>query len=189
MISQSKTYIQLTIVTTLVVTIFFSCKPDFEQVQKVGVLQNQPIGEAKNIDLKYTEIKEDSVQLLANLLSPNMLDYSNRRFGYSEFPNGIVLKIYDDQNQKTTITSEYAIYYTQTDIIDLQGNVIVATPQHDSLFTEQLYYNENLEWVFTNKAFLYKRTTGFTKGNGFDSDKDFKNFQMLEMGGDFELEN
>jgi hypothetical protein len=26
-------------------------------------------------------------------------------------------------------------------------------------------------------------------GSGFDSDKDFKNFQMLEMGGDFELDN
>ena len=29
----------------------------------------------------------------------------------------------------------------------------------------------------------------FTKGNGFDSDKGFTNFQMLEMGGDFELDN
>ena len=42
------------IVTVIAVTMFFSCKNDFGEVQKIGVLQNQPIGEAENIDLKYT---------------------------------------------------------------------------------------------------------------------------------------
>ena len=177
------------IVTAIAVTMFFSCKNDFGEVQKIGVLQNQPIGEAENIDLKYTELKEDTVKLLANLISPKMLDYSNRGFAFSEFPDGIELKIYDDDDNKTTITSSYAIFYTETDIIDLRGNVVIATQNKDTLFTEQLYYNEKLEWVFTNHPFYFKRTTGFTKGNGFDSDKEFKNFQMLEMGGDFELDN
>ena len=177
------------IVTAIAVTMFFSCKNDFGEVQKVGVLQNQPIGEAENIDLKYTELQQDTVKLLANLLSPKMLDYSNRDFKFSEFPDGIELKIYDDDNNKTTITSEYAIFYTDTDIIDLRGDVVIATQNKDTLFTDQLYYNEKLEWVFTNHPFYFKRTTGFTKGNGFDSDKGFKNFQMLEMGGDIELDN
>ncbi len=177
------------IVTVIAVTMFFSCKNDFDEVQKIGILQNQPIGEAENIDLKYTELKEDTVKLLANLLSPKMLDYSNRDFKFSEFPDGIELKIYDDDGKKTTITSKYAIFYADTDIIDLRGDVVIATQNKDTLFTEQLYYNEKLEWVFTNHPFYFKRTTGFTKGNGFDSDKAFKNFQMLEMGGDFELDN
>ena len=90
----------------------------------------------------------------------------------------------------TKITSRYAIFYSDTDIIDLRGNVRIATHQKDTLYTEQLYYNEKLEWVFTNESWLFKRAFGSTQhGNGFDSDKDFKNFQMLEMGGDFELDN
>jgi LPS export ABC transporter protein LptC len=177
------------LVTTIVVTLFFSCNNDFGEVQKVGILQNQPISEASNINLTYTELQEDTVKLLANLESPKMLDYSNRGFAFSEFPKGIELKVYDADNNKTTITSEYAVFYTETDIIDLRGNVIIVTHNKDTLFTEQLYYNEKLEWVFTNHPFYFKRTAGFTKGNGFDSDKDFKNFQMLEMGGDFELDN
>ena len=189
------------IVTAIAVTMFFSCKNDFDKVQKIGVLQNQPIGEAVNIDLKYTELKDNNkrikvqeddsleVKLVANLLSPKMLDYSNRDFPFSEFPEGIELKVYDEANNKTTITSNYAIFYTDTDIIDLKGDVVIATPNKDTLFTDQLYYNEKLKWVFTNHPFYFKRTTGYTKGNGFDSDKDFKNFQMLEMGGDFELDN
>ncbi len=97
------------VVIAIVVTTFFSCNNNFEEVQKVGVLQNQPVGEAEDIDLKYTEVKEDTVNLLANLLSPKMLDYSNRSFAFSEFPKGIELKIYDKDNKQTTITSNYAI--------------------------------------------------------------------------------
>jgi len=177
------------LVTAIVVTLFFSCNNDFNEVQKVGVLQNQPIGEAENIDLKYTEYKDDTVQVLANLLSPKMLDYSNRDFAFSEFPNGVVLKVYDEDNNLTTITSGYAIYYTETGIIDLRDDVVIATHTKDTLFTDQLFYNDKLEWVFTNERFIFKRLTGTTHGFGFDSDKTFKKYEILEMGGDIELNN
>lgn len=178
------------LVTAYVVTLFFGCENNFSDVKKVGILQNQPIGEAENIDLKYTEFTDDTVRVKANLISPKLLDYSNRDFAFSEFPDGIELKVYDNDGKMTKITSRYAIFYSDTDIIDLRGNVRIATHQKDTLYTEQLYYNEKLEWVFTNESWLFKRAFGSTKhGSGFDSDKDFKNFQMLEMGGDFELDN
>ena len=177
------------LVTAIAVTLFFSCNNNFNDVQKVGVLQNQPIGEAENIDLKYTEYKDSTVNLLANLISPKMLDFSNRNFAFHEFPKGIELRTYDENNNMTVITSDYAILFSDTDIIDLRGNVKIATQQKDTLFTEQLYYNQKLEWVFTNERWLFKRSVGPLHGIGFDSDKAFKNFQMLEMGGDFELDN
>jgi LPS export ABC transporter protein LptC len=179
------------LVTAIAVTLFFACENNFNEVQKVGVLQNQPIGEAEDIDLKYTELKEDtdSVHLKANLISPKMLDYSNRDFAYSEFPDGIFLKMYDDNNKLTTIRADYAIFYSETDIIDLRGKVTITTHEKETLVTDQLYYNEKIEWLFTNEPWVFTRSVGPLYGVGFDSDKDFKNFQMLEMGGDFELDN
>ncbi len=177
-------------VTALAVTLFFGCENDFDDVQKVGVLQNQPVGEAENIDLKYTELQQDTiVHLLANLISPKMLDYSNRGFAFREFPDGILLKIYDKDDNQTTITSRYAIFYPSTNIIDLRGKVTITTHNNEHLVTDQLYYNDKLEWLFTNEPWIFNRSAGPLHGIGFDSDKDFKNFQMLEMGGDFELDN
>lgn len=184
-----KEYKALSIVTTLVVTMLFSCKNNFKDVQKVGVLQNEPIGEAENIDLKYTEYKDSVVFLKANLLSEKLLDYSNRDFQFSEFPEGIELKLYDEAGKKTTIFSDYAVVFDETNIIDLQGNVIIATHEKDTLFTEQLYYDQKSEWVFTNYAFTFKRTSGITEGYGFDADRALEKFQMLEMAGDFEVDN
>jgi LPS export ABC transporter protein LptC len=169
-------YIKLIVVTTLVVTTIFSCESNFKEVQQIGVLQNQPIGEAKDINLKYTEAEDSIGRVVANLESPKMLDYSNRDFSFSEFPNGVRLSLYDENNQKNVVLADYAIVYKATDLIDLQGNVILITPQKDSLFAEQLYYDQKNQWLFSNLPVRLKSATA-NNGHGdiFDSDTKFKN--------------
>lgn len=171
------------IVTVIAVTMFFSCKNNFKEVQKVGILQNEPIGEAEHIDLKYTEKLEDSGKLKANLKSPKMFDYSNRSFAFSEFPQGIHLTVFDEENNKSVIVSDYAIFYSETDLIDLQGNVVISTHSRDTLFAEQLYYDQKREWLFTNKPVTLRSGSEISHGKGFDSDSNFKNFEVTEMSG------
>lgn len=178
-------HIILNTVTVLAVTVFFSCKNNFKDVQQVGVLQNEPVGVADTINLKYT----DSFKLRANLLSPKMLDYSNRDFGFSEFPEGIELLIYDDQGNESKILADYAMVYNETDLIDLQGNVILATHQKDSLFAPQMYYDQKNEWVFTNKAVRLRTDGSDLNGRGIDSDRNFNRPEMLEVGGFVEVDN
>nr|WP_321222006.1 LPS export ABC transporter periplasmic protein LptC [uncultured Psychroserpens sp.] len=183
-------HIKLCIVTTVVVTMFFSCESNIKEVQKIGILQNQPIGEAKNINLKYTEAKDSIGKVVANLESPKMLDYSNRDFSFSEFPDGVRLSLYDEKNQKNVVIADYGIVYNATDLIDLQGNVILVTPQRDSLFAEQLYYDQKNEWLFSNLPVRLKSATA-NNGHGdiFDSDTKFKNYTILEGRGDMILKD
>ncbi len=178
------------IVTAIAVTMFFSCKNNFKEVQKIGVTQNQPIGEAKDINLKYTEVEDTIGKVVANLESPKMLDYSNRDFSFSEFPDGIRLSLYDDNNEKNVVLADYAIVYNATDLIDLQGNVVLITPQNDSLFAKQLYYDQKREWLFTNLPVELKSTTSNSgRGDIFDSDTKFKNYTILEGQGDMLLKD
>ena len=183
-------HIKYIIVTVITVTMFFSCKNNFKEVQKIGVLQNQPIGEAKNINLKYTEAEDSIGHVIANLESPKMLDYSNRDFSFSEFPDGLRLSLYDENNQKNVVLADYGIVYNKTDLIDLQGNVILITPQNDSLFAEQLYYDQKLQWLFSNQPVRLKSITA-NSGHGdiFDSDTKFKNYTILEGRGEMILKD
>lgn len=178
-------HIILNTVAALVVTVFFSCKNNFKDVQQVGVLQNEPIGEADTINLKYT----DSFRLKANLLSPKLYDYSNRNFAFSEFPKGIELIIYDEDGNASKIFSDYAVVYNETDLVDLKGNVILATHEKDSLFTEQMYFDQKKEWVFTNKEFRLVTEGTDISGRGFDSDRNFDDYEMLEFGGFMDVDN
>lgn len=161
------------------VLIVFSCNNNLTSIQKLNFSANKPIGEAQQINLKYT----DSGRLSANLISPKMLDFSNRNFAYNEFPDGITLHLFDKQNHKSTVVADYAISYEDTGLIDLQGNVIIATHQKDSLFAEQLYYSQNQAWLFTNLPVTFKQGRDVIHGNGFDSDSDFKQAQVLEING------
>ena len=169
----------LNIVTVFTVTMFFSCKNNFREVQKIGISAHEPIGIAENINLKYT----DSGNIKAILISPKMLDYSNRDFSFSEFTEGVYLELFDDQNNKSTVVADYAIVYNKTDLIDMQGNVVLATHQKDTLFAEQLFYDQANEWLFTNKPVSFRKGTDLINGNGFDSDTNFTTAEVLEIDG------
>ena len=75
-------------------------------------------------------------------------------------------------------------------MIDLQGNVILITPQRDSLFAEQLYYDQKREWLFTNLPVQLKSATS-NSGHGdiFDSDTKFENYTILEGRGEMILKD
>tara|TARA_R110002050_G_scaffold24064_2_gene64120 strand:- start:42454 stop:43014 length:561 start_codon:yes stop_codon:yes gene_type:complete len=166
------------IVTVITVTMFFSCNNSLKEVRKIGVSENEPVGIAENINMKYT----DSGKVTANLLSAKMLDYTNRDFPYREFVEGVTLYIFDEDNKKSTVLSDYAIVYEKTDLIDLQNNVKIITPEKDTLFAEQLYYDLKKEWLFTNTPIVLKAGDGsIIKGNVFDTDKNLKKLELIEF--------
>ena len=145
----------------------------------MGMSENEPIGVAENINLKYT----DSGKIKAILVSPKMLDYSNRDFQYNEFPNGVTLDVFDDENKKSVIVADYAIIYNETSLIDLQGNVQIATNANDTLFADQLFYDQKKEWLFTNQPVKFRKGQDLIHGNGFDSNSKFTNAEVLEVTG------
>lgn len=169
----------INIVTVFTVTMFFSCNNSYNEVQKMGISENEPIGIAEHINLKHT----DSGRVTANLLSSKMLDFSNRDFPYYEFTNGVTLYLFDDENKKSTVVSDYAITYDKTNLIDLQGNVKIITQTNDTLFAEQLYYDQKKEWLYTNKPVTFRTGLDLIHGNGFDSNSKFTNAEVLEVTG------
>ncbi|WP_452221774.1 LPS export ABC transporter periplasmic protein LptC [Lacinutrix salivirga] len=174
---------KLNLVTAIAVTLFFSCKNNFKEVQKIGISQNEPVGVAKGINLKRT----DSGRVVAHLISAKMVDFSNKSYPYTEFPDGIILHIYDDFNNKSTVISDYAISYPKTDLIDLQGNVILTSHKGDTLYADQLFYDQKKEWLFTNLPVKYKTGYDIIEGQSFDSDKNFKKTEVLGFSGDISV--
>lgn len=164
---------------------FFSCKDNFKEVQKIGISENEPIGVDFNINFKYT----DSGRVTANLISAKTLDYSNRDFPFREFTDGVTLYIYDKEDNKNTIVADYAIIYNDTDLIEMQDNVVITTHDDKVLKTDQLFYDQKKEWLYTNKPVSFKTETDIINGNGFDSNSKFTNAEVLEVTGIITLED
>ncbi len=185
LMNKKKTYNILNIVMLSCMAMFFSCNNSLKEVQKIGVSENEPIGVAENINLKHT----DSGRVTANLISTKMLDYSNRDFPYNEFVDGLTLYLYDNNNKKSTIVADYAIVYSDTDLIDLQGHVVITTQDGNVLQSDQLFYDQKKEWLFTNNPVTFKTKTDIINGNGFDSDTKFQNAEVLEVTGIITMED
>ena len=117
-----------------------------------------------------------------------MLNFSNNKFPYFEFPKKIQIVLYDKNMSETKIFSDYAISYSDTDLIDLRGNVVVSTPLKDTLFSDQLYYNSEIEWLFTDFKFRYVSESKDIYGKGFNSDKEFKNVTFSDVSGYLSIE-
>jgi len=96
--------------------------------------------------------------------------------------------LYDDANKKNLIVSDYAIVYAETDLIDLQGNVVLTTHDGDILNAEQLYYDQLNDWLFTNEPVKFTTKDQIINGNGFDSNMDFTKAKVLEITGIVYLE-
>ncbi len=138
-----------------------------------------PISSAFQINSIHT----DSGLVSSKLNSSKMLNFSNSFFPYFEFPENIEVILYDKNKNQTKIIADYAISYSNSDLIDLRGNVIVSTHLLDTLYTDQLYYDRGLEWLFTNFDFRYVSNDKDIYGKGFDSDKSFEKIQFLEVNG------
>jgi len=74
-----------------------------------------------NLKLIYT----DSAKVKAILYSDLNKDFTNQSFPYSEFPEGVKITFYDNDLNETIVTSDYAITYNKTNIVNLIGNVVI----------------------------------------------------------------
>jgi hypothetical protein len=90
----------------------------------------------------------------------------------------------------STVTSEYGIRYDQTGIVDLRKNVHVITSDSVQLNSEQLYWDQENNWVFTDGPYTITFSDGsYNDGAGFDSSQDFKIFLSRKNQGVQLIEN
>ncbi|MCF4100853.1 LPS export ABC transporter periplasmic protein LptC [Gillisia sp. M10.2A] len=162
------------IVTVIAVTMLFSCEGNLKGVREMDMHGSSPQATGAGLNLKYT----DSGRVVAALRSPKMLDFTNMEFPYREFPNGVEVEFYDKEHNKNTVTAKYAIIYDETGLIDLQGDVVLVTSDSTRLKADQLFWDQNAGWVFTDRPNTIQFSNGGSNaGQGFDSDLNFTNFR------------
>ena len=158
----------------------FSCESNFKEVQKINFSEFVPSGEADDFNLKYT----DSGRIQSILVSPKMLDYAMVEFPFTEFPKGIKVTLFDKNGKKTFVSSNYAVTYKNTNIIDVQGKVLIANETGQALETAQLYFDQKNEWFYTEKKFKFIDPKGVSFGEGIDFSKDFKIVNSQKISGE-----
>ncbi len=168
------------IVMVSITMLFLSCTDTYRRVGDEAQKKVFPIGVGENFVLTYTEANaiintEDSgsSRVISILSSPKNEDFTNLSFPHQKFPEGLVVDFFDDKNQKSKITADYGIIYSETNLIDLRGNVVIESHDGKKLEAPQLYYDQANEWIFTQEKFKYTNPEEGTimDGEGMDFNK------------------
>ncbi len=164
----------------------FACESNYKQARQLSFSDQGPAAEAKGVNLKYT----DSGRIVSNLISTKVYDYSNKGFPYQEFIDGVEVYFWNEKQEKTTVTSDIAFRYPDMHLVDLRENVVILTADSVELHAEQLYWNQEKKWLFTDKPYTIKFKDGsYNEGARFDSNEDFTNFLSRDNTSMRQLEN
>ncbi|MEX0316014.1 MAG: LPS export ABC transporter periplasmic protein LptC [Allomuricauda sp.] len=165
-----------------VAILFISCQDNYQRVGEEAVKPVFPQWIAEDYQLTYTEalteigsLDSSKTRVIAILNSPITENFDNQSFKYRTFPDGLKVDFFDEKNQKSVVTADYAIVYTQTDLIDLRGNVVIETHEGKKLETSQLFFDKRNNWIFTNEEFLHTDLSDGTvmHGEGIDFNREF----------------
>ena len=89
-----------------------------------------------------------------------------------------VLQIVENQ-----VTAEKARYYPDIGDIVLKNNVRVVTKDGDTLYTDDLYWSEKLEKIYTNSPIKIVNGPQVTTGQGLEANKDFSWVKVYKQKG------
>ncbi len=159
--------------------LFISCEDSTSTLKQINRFNENPVGIAYDIKMTYT----DSAKVKAILTAPVNLDYTHLSFKYSEFPKGLKIIFYDDKNQENTVVADYGILYNQTKIVDFKGNVVLLSHDGSRLETDQMYWDAEKEWLFTERPFDFENEDYDLAATRLDTNKEFSKFQTGKLTG------
>ena len=120
---------------------------------------------------------------MTTLNAPVLLNYENFEFPYQEFPEGVEVTFFEE-GRESTVTSKYAIRFTETGIVDLRDDVVLVTADGNVLNAQQLYWDQANKWVFTDELYRITFNDGsYNDGARFDANEDFTVFLSRKNDG------
>lgn len=161
------------------VILFFSCDDGSSTLKQINQFNDNPVGIAYDIRMTYT----DSAVVKAILTAPVNLDFTHLSFKYSEFPEGLKIIFFNNNNEENTVVADYGILYNQTKIVDLQGNVVLLSHDGSRLETDQMYWDAEKEWLFTEQPFTFENVNYDMAAVRLDTNKEFSKFQTGKLTG------
>ena len=74
-------------------------------------------------------------------------------------------------------------------MVSLEGNVKIISPDSTSIESSQVYWDPDLEWLFTEKNIVFSGNDYKIRANKMDADRSFKLLKTGQLNGNFLFED
>jgi len=161
--------------------VLYQCKPNEETL--IPEEYKGPMMEATNLTTFYS----DSAHIKLKMTTPIQLEFDN---GDREFPKGLDMEFFEkDGSTSSTMRADYCYFTKKDGLYKATGNVVVKGMMHnDQLNTEELFWNEKKEIVFTDKFVRIEKDGEIHMGDGLKAKQDFSEYTILKSRGNISLD-
>ncbi len=158
---------------------FFVCSCENDR-QKVLAMGKKVIGveEAKNIESYLSQ----GGKVKAKLLAPVMLRYQTDT-PRVVFPKSLFVNFYNDSLKiESKLSAKYGTYLENDNRVFLRDSIVVFNVTGDTLFCNDLYWDQQKEIFYTDKNVIIRKPGGQSMyGKGLVAAQDFKSYTIKDV--------
>ncbi len=108
---------------------------------------------------------------------------------YWAFENKVYLEVLDStMNVSSLIQADTAYYYSDSKVWELRSNVHAENVDKEKFDTDLLFWNQNIEKVYSDSRITIQQEKQIIRGIGFESNQDFTRYTIRHTDGIFPAE-
>lgn len=178
------TYYNLIIAIALSV-VAISCSNDFEKA--VNLSENEAEQESTNTTITYTL----DGRLISDVKAPLIQQFAGDSAVEEQLrmDQGFEATFYDSlQEVSSKIRADRGLWHKKSNLMNAYGNVVAYSVQGDTLFTEELIWDQDSAIIYTNAPVMIKKPNATIYGKGLVADQEFKSYTINSITGSVAIE-
>ncbi len=165
----------------VVFSLLFSCQSSVHEKFGVDV---DPIELPRLHSLDVTTLISDSGITRYKIYTPEWNIFEKTGEPYWEFPLGVHFERFNESLVvDANIHADYAKFLEKQKIWELKGNVQATNIQGEMFETEQLFWNQNTEKIYSDSIITITQPDYIITGKGFESNQEMTKYQVKQTQG------
>ena len=134
---------------------------------------------SKGVEIIYT----DSALLKIKIKAP-LVKTTRNATPTMEMPKGAIAYAYNERQEvQTSMKANYAMRNINDKILEARGNVVLTNVNGDTLTTNQLFWEETKDRIYTDQFVRIATPKYIIFGNGLESNSTFTKYKILKVTG------
>ncbi len=164
----------------------YACENDINEVKDLTQDEKIPLEVQENLELVYS----DSSFMKMELKAPLAENYPQLEEPEMVFSEGIKVRFFDSYGQEDSrLRANHAIYYSGKRFWHAQGDVVVVNKKGEQLNTEELFWDEKKEVIYSEVFVKITTQDEIIMGEGFEADQNFTNYTISKVTGQITIED
>lgn len=165
---------------TIVAALLFSCS---NEDTVIPILESDSL-KPTEISINSTILFSDSAKLQIKVTAPKMLRFNDKENPYVEFPEGLILTLFDDTGAvESVLKANYGINYPSEKRVIVKNDVQVTNNRNETLNTEQLTWLRDENRIFTEEYVKITTPDEIIYGDGLESNETFSKYRIKNIRG------